>query len=58
MPAQARRGRCASIPRRMQKTPAADPPVSHREWSEHIYRAITEMSIRQIAYVPDAGHKR
>jgi len=41
----------------MQKTPAADPPVSHREWSEHIYRAITEMSIRQIAYVPDAGHK-
>lgn len=41
----------------MQRTPVAEPPVSHREWSEHIYRAFTASNIRQVAYVPDAGHK-
>jgi sulfopyruvate decarboxylase alpha subunit len=42
---------------RMQRTPVEEPPITHREWSEQIYRTFTEMNIRQIAYVPDAGHK-
>ena len=40
----------------MQRTPAAEPAISHGGWPEHIYRAMTEMNIRQVAYVPDAGH--
>ena len=31
--------------------------ISHREWSKHIYNALTSAQVRQIAYVPDAGHK-
>ncbi|MCH6591236.1 MAG: phosphonopyruvate decarboxylase, partial [Proteobacteria bacterium] len=28
------------------------------EWPEDIFRALRDMDIRQVAYVPDAGHAR
>ncbi len=31
---------------------------SPREWPEDIFRALCHMDIRQVAYVPDAGHAR
>ena len=41
----------------MQRTPVAEPLAAHRDWSEQIYQALTAAHIRQVAYVPDAGHK-
>jgi sulfopyruvate decarboxylase alpha subunit len=32
-------------------------PRSHREWSTDVYNALIASQVRQIAYVPDAGHK-
>jgi sulfopyruvate decarboxylase alpha subunit len=42
----------------MHRFPVAEPSLSHREWAEQIYRVLGEMGIRQVAYVPDAGHIR
>ena len=42
----------------MHRFPVAEPSLSHREWAEQIYRVLGEMRIRQVAYVPDAGHIR
>jgi sulfopyruvate decarboxylase alpha subunit len=42
----------------MHRIPVAEPFLSHREWPDQIYRAFGESSIRQVAYVPDAGHTR
>jgi sulfopyruvate decarboxylase alpha subunit len=41
----------------MQRSPVAEPLAAHREWSEEIYRVLRQANIRQVAYVPDAGHK-
>ena len=41
----------------MQGHQAAEPGVRHREWSEAIYRVFGDLAIRQVAYVPDAGHE-
>jgi sulfopyruvate decarboxylase alpha subunit len=41
----------------MQETRVAE-PTSGRDWAEQIYRVFGEAGIRQVAYVPDAGHKQ
>ena len=42
----------------MHKIPVAEPALSHRDWPDQIYRVFGEIGIRQVAYVPDAGHTR
>jgi sulfopyruvate decarboxylase alpha subunit len=42
----------------MRRIPVAEPLLSHREWPDQIYRAFGEIGVRQVAYVPDAGHTR
>jgi sulfopyruvate decarboxylase alpha subunit len=42
----------------VQRTPAAASSTGHHEWPDQIYRVFSEMRIRQVAYVPDAGHTR
>ena len=41
----------------MQGHHAAEPGIRHREWSEAIHRVFGDLAIRQVAYVPDAGHR-
>jgi sulfopyruvate decarboxylase alpha subunit len=36
---------------------AAETPLSHASWPDDIYHALKEWDIRQVGYVPDAGHK-
>jgi sulfopyruvate decarboxylase alpha subunit len=36
--------------------PTAPPPVI--DWPHHIHRALSAAGVTQVAYVPDAGHKR
>jgi sulfopyruvate decarboxylase alpha subunit len=42
----------------MHRIPVAEPSLSHRDWPDQIYRVFGEIGIRQVAYVPDAGHTR
>jgi sulfopyruvate decarboxylase alpha subunit len=42
----------------MHRFPVAEPSLSHREWADQIYRVFAAGGIRQVAYVPDAGHTR
>ena len=37
---------------------ALDDPSSLPGWPEQIYRVLQDVGIRQVAYVPDAGHMR
>jgi sulfopyruvate decarboxylase alpha subunit len=41
----------------VQNTSVVKPPMNQRDWAEEIYRVFGEIRIRQVAYVPDAGHK-
>jgi sulfopyruvate decarboxylase alpha subunit len=41
----------------MHERPEVDPAIAHRQWSQHIHGALTAAQIRQVAYVPDAGHR-
>jgi sulfopyruvate decarboxylase alpha subunit len=42
----------------MHRIPVAEPSLSHRDWPDQIYRVFGDVGIRQVAYVPDAGHTR
>jgi sulfopyruvate decarboxylase alpha subunit len=41
----------------MPQPAGVEPAIGHRDWSKHIYSALTAAHVRQVAYVPDAGHK-
>ncbi len=41
----------------MQGQHGTEPCIRHREWSAAIYQVLRDQNVRQVAYVPDAGHK-
>src|SRR3981189_1268876 len=43
-----------TMPRKTSKTPSADAI----DWPAAIYTALKSQRVRQVSYVPDAGHKR
>ena len=49
--------RLESIDTQMTERPKTTPPAQMASWQEQLYQELLEADVRQVAYVPDAGHR-